>query len=87
MKFLPFCHGLGTEDGAFLLPLGFTCNPIWVNEAPVDEFGLSPEDYESSTSTPLPESWLLDGMSLVLLQNICWQSWTSYWYECDLVAY
>lgn len=40
-----------TEDGAYLLPLGFTCDPIWVNQAPVDEFGNTPDAYEEATTT------------------------------------
>jgi len=44
-----------TSDGAYLLPLGYTCTAIWVNEAPVDEFGNRPEDYESSTTSTAPE--------------------------------
>ena len=46
----------GTEDGAYLLPLGFTCDPIWVNEAPVDEFGNTPDAYEEATTTTAPEA-------------------------------
>eukprot|EP00435_Cladocopium_sp_Y103_P075270 s60_g55.t1 len=45
-----------TEDGAYLLPLGFTCDPIWVNEAPVDEFGNTPDAYEETTTTTPPEA-------------------------------
>ncbi|CAK9023055.1 unnamed protein product [Durusdinium trenchii] len=44
-----------TADGTFLLPLGFTCDQIWVNEAPVDEFGNTPDAYKETTSTTPPE--------------------------------
>ncbi|CAE7460806.1 unnamed protein product [Symbiodinium natans] len=43
------------SEGAFLLPLGFTCNEVWVDEPPIDEFGNTPDFYESSTTTPPPE--------------------------------
>ncbi|CAJ1339381.1 unnamed protein product [Effrenium voratum] len=44
-----------TSDGTFLLPLGFTCNKIWVNEEPPDEFGNTPDAYETATTTTPPE--------------------------------
>eukprot|EP00913_Durusdinium_trenchii_P003364 g3113.t1 len=45
-----------TADGTFLLPLGFTCDQIWVNEAP--EGSAHEEEDHDNSSTLVPEHGL-----------------------------